>query len=132
MTGKTANPSAATQEGIDEHVNRIASFNGEAMQAFAEACTAYADCVSGLNKEFMGFVSSRLTRDVELNQALASCKNWSEAVAVQQKWAQEATHEYMEEAGRISALATKIAKESWEPVYKRTNQLVGDAAKRKD
>ena len=131
MAEKTASPSAPLQEGFNEHVNRIASFNGEAMQAFAEACTAYADCVSGLNKEFMGFVSSRLNRDVELSQALAACKNWSEAVALQQRWAQEATHEYMEEAGRISALATKIAKESWEPITKRASGPYDETAKRK-
>lgn len=129
MAKSPSSPQASPQEGFNENVNRVASFNGEAMQAFADACTAYADCLSSLNKEFMGFMSSRLNRDVELSQALASCKDWSEAVALQQKWAQQATHEYMEEAGRISALASKIAKESWEPVYKRTSQMVGEATK---
>ena len=131
MPSKTSQPQDAPQKDFNNQLNQVVSFNGEAMQAFADACTAYADCVSDLNKEFMTFVSSRLSRDMELSQALTACENWTDAVAVQQKWAQQATHEYMEEAGRISALASKIAKESWAPVYKGVPQVGGAAAKSK-
>jgi hypothetical protein len=35
----------------------------------------------------------------------------------------------MTEAGRITELASKIAKESWEPVYDRTNRMMTDIEK---
>ena len=107
---------------ITEQWGQMTAINGDAMQAFAQACQAYASCIASLNKEFMGFVSTRLDRDVELSQALTQCGNWSDAVDLQQKWARQATEEYMTEAGRITALASNLAKEAWKPVYRATGQ----------
>ena len=61
---------------------------------------------------------------MELSQALARCANWSDAMGLQQDWAQQATREYLAEAGRISDLASKVARESWQPVYERANKVM--------
>ena len=129
MSSKPKTTPVASQEESTEQLGRMAAFNGETMQAFAQACQAYTSCVSTLNKELMGFVSTRLNRDVELSQALSNCGNWSDAVDLQRQWAQQATEEYMTEAGRITELASKIAKESWEPVYEQTNRMMTDIDK---
>jgi len=129
MPSKPNTTPATSQEEITAQLGRMAAFNGETMQAFAQACQAYTSCVTTLNKELMGFVGARLNHDVELSQALSHCGNWSDAVDLQQQWAQQATEEYMSEAGRITELASKIAKESWEPVYEQTNRMMADIDK---
>ena len=129
MSSKPKTTPVASQEEITEQLGGMAAFNGETMQAFAQTCQAYTSCVSTLNKELMGFVSTRLDRDVELSQALSHCGDWSDAVDLQRRWAQQATEEYMTEAGRITELASKIAKESRESVYDRTNRVMTDIEK---
>ena len=66
MSSKPKTTPVASQEESTEQLGRMAAFNGETMQAFAQACQAYTSCVSTLNKELMGFVSTRLNRDVAL------------------------------------------------------------------
>ena len=117
---------AAAQEEITEQLGRMAAFNGEAIEAFAQACQAYASGVATLNGELMGFVNARLNHDAELAQALCQCANWSDAVDVQQQWAQQATQEYLSETDRLTELASKVAKESWGPVYERNSQIMTD------
>ena len=48
----------------------LAAFNGEAMEAFAQTCQAYARGAATLNGELMGFVNARLNHDAELGRAL--------------------------------------------------------------
>lgn len=109
-----------------EQLQQIAATNGAAMEIFGQACQTYATGVAALNGELMGFVTARINRDVALGQALSCCQNWSDVVNLQQQWAQQATQEYLAEAGRITDLASKVLKESWEPVYDRANQAMTD------
>ena len=48
----------------------------------------------------------------------------TDVVDLQQQWAQQATQEYLTEGGRVTDLASRLVKESWEPVYDRANQVL--------
>lgn len=124
MPRKTKTESHSSQSQPTEQLQQVAAANGAAMEIFAQACQAYATGVAALNGELMGFVTARINRDVALGQALSSCQNWSDVVDLQQQWAQQATQEYLAEAGRITDLASKVVKENWEPVYDRANQAM--------
>lgn len=124
MPRKSEARSGALQNNANEQLERVAAFNGTAMEVFAQACRSYAKGVATLNDELMSFVNARLSRDVELSRALSQCSNWSDAASLQQEWAQRATREYLIEAGRLTELASKVATESWEPVYERANEAL--------
>jgi len=124
MPSKSKATSEASKARTNEQLERMTACNGTAMEIFAQSCQAYASGVATLNGELMGFVNSRLNRDVELGRALSQCSNWSDAVNVQQDWAQQANQEYLAEASRLTELASKVAKESWEPVYDQANSVL--------
>ena len=124
MPSKSKATSEASKASTNEQLERMTAFNGTAMEIFSQACQAYASGVATLNGELMGFVNSRLNRDVELGWALSQCSNWSDAANLQQNWAQQANQEYLAEASRLMELSSKVAKENWEPVYDRANQVL--------
>jgi hypothetical protein len=124
MPSKSKAESERSQSNTNEQLNQMAAANGAAMEIFAQACQAYATGVATLNGELMGFVNTRLNRDIELSRALCRCANWSDAINLQQDWAQQATREYLAEAGRITDLASRVAQESWQPVYDRANKVL--------
>jgi len=129
MPSKSKATSEASKASTNEQLERMTAFNGTAMEIFSQACQAYASGVATLNGELMGFVNSRLNRDVELGRALSQCSNWSDAVNLQQDWAQQANQEYLAEASRLMDLSSKVAKESWEPVYDRATQVLTQITK---
>ncbi len=124
MPSKSKATSETSKASTNEQLERMTAFNGTAMEIFSQACQAYASGVATLNGELMGFVNSRLNRDVELGRALSQCSNWSDAVNLQQDWAQQANQEYLAEASRLMELSSKVAKESWEPVYDQANSVL--------
>lgn len=129
MPRKAKTEPDSSQSQPTEQLQQVAAANSAAMEIFAQACQAYAAGVATLNGELMGFVTTRLNRDVALSRALTSCQNWSDVIALQQSWASQATQEYLAEAGRITDMASNVVKESWEPVYERTNQVMTEFGK---
>ena len=126
MPGKTKTMPSSSRSQPTEQLQQAAAANGAALELFAQACQAYAAGIAALNGELMGFVTARIDRDVKLGQALSQCQNWSDVVGLQQQWAQQATQEYLTEAGRVTDLASKLVKESWEPLYDRANQVMSE------
>lgn len=124
MPSNSKATSEASKASTNEQLERMTAFNGTAMEIFSQACQAYASGVATLNGELMGFVNSRLSRDVDLGRALSQCSNWSDAVNLQQDWAQQVNQEYLAEASRLMELSSRVAKESWVPVYDRANQVL--------
>ena len=114
-TSETPNPDENNQ------LEQMAAMNGAAMGAFTEACQAYVQGVALLNGELAEFMNTRLRRDAELGEALAGCKDLNDVVDLQQGWYQAAAAEYQAETGRLMEMATKVATESWAPVYQRAN-----------
>lgn len=132
MPSKSKAEAERSRSNPNEQLNQMAAANGAAIEIFAQACQAYATGVAILNGELKGFVNARLDRDVELSRALCRCANWSDAIGLQQDWAQQATREYLAEAGRITDLASRVVKESWQPAYERANKVLTESATQAD
>ena len=132
MPSKSKAEAERSRSSPNQRPNQMAVANGAAMEIFVQACQAYATGVATLNGELMGFVTARLNRDVELSRALCRCANWSDAIDLQQDWAQQATQEYLAEAGRITDLASRVVTESWQPVYERANKALTKFGKQAD
>jgi hypothetical protein len=99
------------------------------MEIFTQACQAYAVGMATLNSEVVSFVNARVNQDVELGQALCRCGKWLDAMDLQQNWARQATQEYLGEASRLIDLASKVAKDNWEPIYERANHTLTNMGK---
>ena len=122
MTSRSKGPTKAPQENTNDEFERMAALNGAIVESFTQACQAYASGVTTLNAELMGFANTRASRDADLGEALSKCENWSDAVGLQQDWAQQAMQEYLAEASRLVELSAKIAQGNWVPVYERDNR----------
>ena len=99
------------------------------MEIFTQACQAYAVGMATLNSEVVSFVNARVNQDVELGQALCRCGKWLDAMDLQQNWARQATQEYLGEANWLIDLASKVAKDNWDPIYERANLSLSNLGK---
>ncbi len=105
-------------------VAQRAAVNSDAMTAFANAMQAYSNGIVAYNGEMMSFLNSRLQHDADLGQALSHCHTWSDAMQVQQDWAQQTLQEYVAHAGRMTEMASNLAKDGLEPVYQTAGHLM--------
>ena len=121
--------SRAPKAGPTEQFDNMTAINGAAMEIFSQACQAYAIGFAAVNGELINFVNARLKHNVELGEALARCRNWTDAATLQQDWAQTASEEYLAEASRLMEVASKVTKDSWKPLSAGSEQAVGKPPK---
>lgn len=126
MPRKTTATTRTSQASAREAQDPIAAFNGAAAETVVRTCEACTSGAATMNAEVMGFINTRLTRDIELGEAVTKCENWAGVVDLQQEWARQATHDYFTEASKLVQLAVKLTQESWEPVYEQTNQMLAE------
>jgi hypothetical protein len=126
MTKGVKKTGAMLQVEVTEPLERIAAFNGAALDMLTRMGQAYFSSLSALNEEMMKFMALRMQHDAEFGQSLAECDNWALAADLQRGWAQEAGEEYFAEAGKLLELASKVTMESWKPVQDRATKALGE------
>lgn len=129
MPRKTTATTRTSQAGASKSQDPFAAFNGAAAETLARTCEACTNGAATMNAEVMRFLNTRLSRDIELGEAVTKCENWAGVINVQQEWARQATQDYFAEASKIMQLAAKLTQESWEPVYEQTNQVLTELEK---
>lgn len=129
MVENPKKPSRALEADPTEQFEIVTAINGAAMDIFSQACQAYASGLATVNSELVSFVNTRLKHDAELGEALAKCRNWTDAATLRQDWAQTASVEYLAEASRLMEVTAEVSKESWKPVSARSEQAVGEPLK---
>ncbi len=112
------------QAELTGQLERIAAFNGAALDMVTRAGQAYFNSMTAVNEELMRFAALRLQHDAEFGQTLTKCEDWSAAAELQQDWVHEAGEEYFAEAGKLLELASKVTMESWKPVQERASQAL--------
>jgi hypothetical protein len=110
-------------------LERLAAFNGAALDMMTRASQAYLSNMTALNEELMRFAALRLQHDAEFGQTLTKCQDWSAAAELQQGWVREASEEYFAEAGKLLELASKATIEGWKPVQERASQALDELQK---
>ena len=118
----------ANQESNEDALDRLTDFNSAAFGALVKSGEAYAKAYTTLNAQLMSFVNMRWDRDIKLSDALLGCENLTSAVSLQEKWARQATEDYISEANKILEHASDLARKSWEPLYE--NWKASSAAKK--
>jgi hypothetical protein len=132
MTSSKKAESAEFTALAGPEIEKIAKLNSSAIEVFVEACQAYANGMASLNGDMMNFVRARAARDAELGQALSRCDDWADVANLQQEWAKQTAEDYLKEAQRLMALASKVANEGWEPVRRRADETMVALKKTED
>ena len=114
------------QVEVSEQLERMAAFNGAALDMLTRMGQAYYNSISALNEEMMKFMALRMQHDAEFGQSLTKCDNWASAADLQRGWVQEAGEEYFAEAGKLLELASKVTVESWKPVQERASKALNE------
>ena len=114
------------QVEVSEQLERMAAFNGAALDMLTRMGQAYFNSISALNEEMMKFMALRMQHDAEFGQSLTKCDNWATAADLQRGWVQEAGEEYFAEAGKLLELASKVTVESWKPVQERASKALNE------
>jgi hypothetical protein len=105
-----------------------AAVNQTALQTVrhtTESCLAW-------QRELVRFATARLKRDADFGQALATTRTWTDAVKLQQEWAQATIDDYTEETRRLMQIATSAGEEALkagEEMTRATGGLAHDAAR---
>lgn len=103
-----------------EPLTMMAGYNGMAMRLFIQGWQSYVNTMAVANEEMAGFLAKRMQHDADFGQALAKCTTWADAIGLQQGWLREANEEYLGEASKLVAMASKAAGESWAPLFEQS------------
>ena len=122
---QAAAPAAGMPE-IDYRTFALAS--GASMNALLQASDAMMKGMMAVGQEMTEFASARIRENVERSETLMQCADPVSAFGLQCNFAQKATQQYLEEAGRLMALATQLTAKSWEPIQTCARETLGQAA----
>ena len=63
--------------------------------------------MTDFQREVLGFISMRLTKDADLLRQLQECRSWEETTLLHSKWLQTTLSDYSSEAANVMKLGTK-------------------------
>ena len=63
--------------------------------------------MTDFQREVLGFMSMRLTKDADLLRQLQECRSWEEASLLHSKWMQTTLSDYSREAAKVMKIGTK-------------------------
>lgn len=85
--------------------NVAALIKAPMLDAVIRTTESYGKAYLALQEELFRFTATRLQRDGELGQALASTRTWESAAKVQQEWAASTLQDYTSETTRLLEIA---------------------------
>ncbi|QEX14941.1 hypothetical protein FRZ44_02170 [Hypericibacter terrae] len=124
---QAAAPTAVTPE-IDYQAFALAS--GATVKALLQASEVMMKGMAAVGQEMSEFASQRIRENVERSESLLHCTDPTAAFGLHCDFAQKATQQYLEEAGRLMALATQLTGKCWEPLQTFTQETAAQAAER--
>lgn len=131
MTAEAKIPRSPAQAGggMTQNYASFLTMNSAMMEAFAEASQAYMQRMAALNEELMGFASDRMQRNSKASESLMKCKDWNDAVKVQQEWLKGVSEQYLSEFTKLVEMSTKAALAGLNPLVERTSETLTELRK---
>lgn len=102
-------PAKATASEAITPFQPMATFNGAIWERLIRNGAACAEACLAWQQELFRFASSRLQRNVEASQALASCTNVTDAIEVQKVWMDAAVKDSVATGRRLMEITTIMA-----------------------
>jgi len=94
----------------------LTTLNGAVLRNLTEATQAYTKGCFEFQQEVLRFLGSRLQWDSKVGQALAACTTVGEVAEMQKDWLEATTKEYLDEAGQLFRLGSKLATQWMAPL----------------
>lgn len=115
MTQAASKPATKTlskaNKQTDPKLENVTTIPNEDIETAQELIHVSADIFSGLAKcqqEMISFYSNRIISDLEHQQKLWSCQSIGDALELQQKFIEQSTQQYSDEANRLLQLGAQI------------------------
>jgi len=108
----------------------FAKLSSRNLEIATRAARVYFNSATQLNQEFMGFLNSRIKKDIKSAQSLMKSKTSEEAFQAQAGFFEEAFRDYADETTKILNLAADMAKETMAPVEGQAGELLRNLEQR--
>ena len=104
--------------------------NGANIAAFVRASEALWSGMTSMSQEMMQFASTRLRENMDLSGSVLQCGDPREAFRLECDYARSATRQYLDEAGKLLAIAADTSQRSWAPIEELTKETLGRLSRR--
>ena len=99
-----------------DQLKRAAASTKPAADVMARTGQQYVAWTSQLARGSLKFAGERYRHNLEFARSLALCRQWSEAISLQQNWALQAVEDYMGQAAELTRAAASAGFGRWQPV----------------
>lgn len=93
-------------ESVNDPVSAMAALRKEGFDNFMGLGTAWAEAVSDMSAEMLGFLSDRIKEDLKTQHRLLHCKDMQEFHDIQADFLQRAIDQYQIETGKLIEMST--------------------------
>jgi hypothetical protein len=95
--------------------NRHEESNGEIGETIRDSFEASFKAAIALQEELMTFASHRIQENASMSEALLKCRNWEDALRMQQDWARSTAEEYLQESSKFIELTRQAMQVGFAP-----------------
>ena len=117
-----------TATGFAAAFPALVPLGGAAANAFARAGETCTQASLEWQEELVGFVSTRLQETVELQKSMAGCRHVADLIRIQQDWAAAAVRAYADEAGKLTGIASRAARDGLLSWHEAVRSSLAEAA----
>jgi hypothetical protein len=113
MTKRTGLSDSSSSPPWDE----FTTWNGKFATALGCMGTAYTKACLEWQQEVARFVGARVDQDRQAWESLTGCRNPGDLAKAQQDWTMRATKDYLDEAARLTEIASQFAQIAMVPLH---------------
>jgi hypothetical protein len=126
---RTKSTNAQEQEASVAGQPRLEDASAAYLENAMHASQAMLRGMAALQSEMLAFANTRLREGLEASGSLLECRGDArQAVNLQLDFARRATEQYLDEAGKLMALAAQMARECWAPIEEKGREVAGRSA----
>lgn len=125
-TAKSAKPKKSDSGEKTEGLRALTSMNGALFEAYAQAGRSYLSRLTAINEEIASFTAERMQENTRASQSLMQCKEWQDAVRVQQEWLQSTSQSYLQETQRLFGIFGQTALSGLSPLVEKAGEAVSE------
>jgi hypothetical protein len=102
--------------------NRNGEPNGEIAETLRDSFEASFKAAIALQEEVMSFATHRIQENASIGEALLKCRNWEDALRMQQDWARSTAEEYLQESSKFIELTRQAMQVGFAPFMRAADK----------
>jgi phasin family protein len=105
-------------------VQAVMAANEQNFNALMKANEALLGNILELTQQVFAFSAARLQENIRMSQSLMSCRDPDEAFRSENEFLQSAVQQYVDQAGKMLDLMSRMTRECWVPLEDRAREVV--------